>query len=435
MTTPQSEIGISPQVARRFLLGRQGLWPGRRWRGKAGTRKAIETLRRVQMDPVTIVARSHDLTLWNRVEGYTPEHLQMILYQDRDAFDYGGNLAVLPMSELPHWRLHMERRKSDSRYCELLADTGDLVLEVRRLVERHGPISAKELARLLQDSGRDARSTTSGSARGSYRSTSASGRLLYQLWLTGELMTHHREGFERFVDLAERIVPASTITKATESKTERFFAVKALRSLGLTSARSWRNTMTYYLNRSVKAQEGTEWLAKLVDEGEALLVDVEGHKNPFYVPTDERAILERLAKGGMPRGWSSRGGTTFDEVRLLSPLDDIATRERAKQFFDFDQIWEIYKPANKRRYGPYTMPMLYGDALVGRVDPRLERETRTLHVNGIWLENAGLEEEGAFMDALSAGLRSFSDFHDASSIEVHQTNLKSGKRRLDLELS
>lgn len=426
---------ISGDVARRFLLGRQGVWPGRRWRGKAGARKALEALGSVQMDPVTIVARSHDLTLWNRIEGYQPEHLQRILYRDRAAFDYGGVLSVLPMSELPHWRLHMERRLSDNRYQELIADTGDLVEEVRSVVERHGPISAKEVTRLLEGSGREARSTISGSARGSYRSKSAAGRLVYQLWLTGELMTHRRDGFERIVDLAERVVPAAMLRKPEVSDTQQFFASKALRRAGLSTPRSWRNAMSYYLNRTVNASEGAELLTQLVVDKRTLVVEVEEHTTPYFLPAEEAAALRRLVRGALPRGWSSHGPSTLAEVRLLSPLDPIVSRDQAKAFFGFEQVWEIYKPEPKRKYGPYTMPLLYGDELVGRVDPRLDRATRTMHINGIWIEKAGLESDRPFMNALSAGLRSFAAFHDADVIELHLPNLKDIARGLKLDLS
>ena len=103
---------ISPTVVRRYLLGRQGPWPGRRWAGKDGTAHALRYLESVQVDPMTVVARSHDIVLWSRVAGYRPEYLQQVLYHDRLFFDYGGGLFIYPMDELPFWRLHMRRRES-----------------------------------------------------------------------------------------------------------------------------------------------------------------------------------------------------------------------------------------------------------------------------------------------------------------------------------
>src|SRR5512140_3517075 len=96
-------IIISKQVARRFVLGRQGLWPGRRWRGRKGTSQALRACEAVQLDPLQATARSQELVLHSRVLGYKLGTLDQLMYQDREFFDYGGLLSVYPMSELPFW--------------------------------------------------------------------------------------------------------------------------------------------------------------------------------------------------------------------------------------------------------------------------------------------------------------------------------------------
>src|SRR5438552_14398183 len=102
---------ISKQTARRYILGRQGLWPGRRWAGKEGTAAAIWQAEAVQIDPVSAVHRNHDLVLWSRVAGYNPSYLDTLLYTDRLFFDYGGILMVYPMRELRYWQTVMLRRR------------------------------------------------------------------------------------------------------------------------------------------------------------------------------------------------------------------------------------------------------------------------------------------------------------------------------------
>src|SRR5512147_1481426 len=106
-------ITISQQTARRFVLGKQGLWPGRRWKGKIGTAQAINTCEAVQLDPLNVIARSQDIVLHSRVLDYRPEHLHQVAYKDRKFFDYGGWLAMYPMSNLPYFRFHMDRRLRD----------------------------------------------------------------------------------------------------------------------------------------------------------------------------------------------------------------------------------------------------------------------------------------------------------------------------------
>ena len=116
MTGPPQVLSVSAQTARRFVLGRQGLWPGRRWKGKTGTRAAMIACEHLQLDPLVIVARSHDLALHSRVVGYRPEFFDTLTYGDRLFFDWGGWLAVRPMAELPYWRTLMHRQRERTKH-------------------------------------------------------------------------------------------------------------------------------------------------------------------------------------------------------------------------------------------------------------------------------------------------------------------------------
>src|SRR5512140_2966465 len=102
-------LTIDLDTARRFILGKQGLWPGRRWRGLEGTNHAMRAMEYLQLDPLQIIARSQDITLHSRVLDYTPGLWENAAYQQRKFFDWGGWLAARPMDELPHWRVVMRR--------------------------------------------------------------------------------------------------------------------------------------------------------------------------------------------------------------------------------------------------------------------------------------------------------------------------------------
>ena len=108
-------LTIDIETARHFILGKQGLWPGRRWRGIKGTEQAMRTMEYLQLDPLQIVARSQDITLYSRVLDYMPSMWEEVTYQQRKFFDWGDWLAVRPMDELPHWRVAM-RRERDGDY-------------------------------------------------------------------------------------------------------------------------------------------------------------------------------------------------------------------------------------------------------------------------------------------------------------------------------
>lgn len=118
-----SVIRISKETQRRFILGKQGLYPGRRWRGKAGVLQALQSGSVVQIDPINVVARSHDITLFGRVLDYQPDQLEDVLYTDRAGFDYGGTVMVYPMEELPYWRVAMLRKVTEPRWSKFVEES------------------------------------------------------------------------------------------------------------------------------------------------------------------------------------------------------------------------------------------------------------------------------------------------------------------------
>src|SRR5512134_1830230 len=138
-------ITISGQTARRYVLGKQGLWPGRRWKGKKGTAQAIRECEAVQLDPLNIFARSQDIVLHSRVLEYKPEYLYKVAYDERQFFDYGGWLAMYPMQELPYWRVHMEKRTRDE-YVKYHVPNGyqEVLNFVRGELRKRGPLGNRD---------------------------------------------------------------------------------------------------------------------------------------------------------------------------------------------------------------------------------------------------------------------------------------------------
>src|SRR6185503_19270061 len=128
-------LTIDIETARRFILGKQGLWPGRRWRGLKGTERAMRAMEYLQLDPLQIVARSHDLALHSRVLDYTPGLWEQLAYKQRKFFDWGGWLAVRPMDELPHWRVVMRRdRDSHARLGGMGQAHAEAIVEMRAIL-------------------------------------------------------------------------------------------------------------------------------------------------------------------------------------------------------------------------------------------------------------------------------------------------------------
>lgn len=130
---------------------------------------------------------------------------------------------------------------------------------------------------------------------------------------------------------------------------------------------------------------------------------------------DRLPLLEELHAGRTPAAWQSLGLSTEDEVTFLAPLEIVSARGRALPLFQFDYKWEVYKPLEQRRWGYYVLPILYGDRLVARFEPKLDRAGRTLAILGFWLEQDTRLDERLEAD-LAAALRRFAAFVGADQI-------------------
>lgn len=396
---------ISQQTARRFVLGKQGLWPGRRWKGKQGVATAIRSCEAVQLDPLIVIARSQDIVLHSRVLDYKPDYLYQVAYKDREAFDYGGWLAMYPMSDLPYWRVHMKKRSHDKRIEGFVLSHEKLFEDVRAELRKRGPLGNRDFE---------------GNRIGvwNYRGRKDTSLALYDMWLSGELMMHHRVGFDRVYDFRRNIAPKEFDYVATEKEAETFFARKAVSFMGLKRESNMRVELNYYLRRDYSKTEMTNLMEGWKESGMFEQVQMEGGRDTYLVLREDVQTLELLSKGRIPKSWNPKEITTLEEVTFLAPLDIVSARGRAKKLFDFEYTWEVYTPAHKRRWGYYVLPILYGDDLVARLDPKLDRTTMTLEIKGFWHEEDAPVKDVDFANALAKGLICFARFVNAKKIKL-----------------
>ena len=410
---------ISKQTYRRFILASQGLWPGRRFEGMRGTETALREMEGVQLDPLTMVARSQDIAMYGRVLNYKPELLYKVAYEKRKAFDYGGWLFMYPMYEFPYWQLHMKHRQQRGmNYESFKHPPNDLIKFVLDELRARGPLGNRDFE------GEKVRAW-------SYRGRKEASVALFYLWLIGEVMISNRRGFDRIYDLRERVVPDEFDYAAPVSEAEDFFSRKSISFLGLARENTWRTSLGDYLHRDVSRDEAKERVERLIEQGVISRVRVEGSKDGFLILNSDQPHLSELEAGRIPKVWKKLlGPSTEEEVTFLAPLDIVSARGRAKKVFDFEYLWEVYKAAHQRKWGYYTLPILYGDDLVARLDPKLDRTTMTLHILGFWLEEDA-PKDGVFAAALAKGLIRFANMIAARKIDM--SGIKPAKLRAEVK--
>ena len=408
-------LTIDLETARRFILGKQGLWPGRRWRGIQGTEQAMRAMEYLQLDPLQIIARSQDIKLCSRVLEYTPELWETVTYEQRKFFDWGGWLATRPMDELPYWRVVMHRERDNAgRIRTLASEHAEAIAEMRNVLLERGTLSNRDFQ------------TSARTQTQHYRGRKDSALALYYLWRTGEVMTHHRERFERVYALTEQVAPKHLIRESGDDETDRFLIKKDIAFGGLSRI----NRTSDRFHNGLLDQTLKGLLEAMLANGEVLEVKVEGWKAIHYALGSDAKTLSDLSAGRIPKAWRPLETTTTEEAVFLAPLDHVSARGRAKVLFGFDYVWEVYKPEHKRTYGYYTLPVLWGDRLVARFDSKLDRTTNTFVILGLWLEDVRLGKDEAFAEALGRGFTRFVRFLKADKIDAKAINEPLLRRRV-----
>ena len=395
-------IEISAVTARRYVMGRQGLWPGRRWSGLDGAGSAMRAMEDLQLDPLVVVARAHDLALAGRVVDYAIDDWAILTYERREFFEWGGWLAVRPMEELPFFRVIMRREREQAHWVEVEREHADAIEEMRTLLRSGREVSNRDFA--MRDRTRI----------DDYRGRKDSALALHYLWRVGEAMVVRRERFERVYALTEAVAPAWALREVDEAEAEDALFRKAVAADGLTKLTS----IDSFLRRKDRVAALAAWRERRLADGTLVEVRVEGWRATRSRSDPMPGCWPSWRPAGRPAAWSPLGATTTDEATFLSPLDPVSARGRAKPLFGFDYVWEVYKPVEKRSFGYYTMPILWGDRLVGRFDPKLDRSTGTLVINGLWLEDPALARDVAFADAMARAMGRFVAFLGARRLDL-----------------
>jgi uncharacterized protein YcaQ len=405
---------IPIEVARRFILGKQGLWPGRRWRGLEGSEAAMRAIEHLQLDPLVVIARAHDLILHSRVIDYRQDDWAILTYEQRKFFDWGGWLAVRPMDELPYWRVAMRRELDQPYWIEFAKEHGPAIAEMRQVLAERGTVSNRDFA--MGDRKR----------MDSYRGRKDSSLALHFLWRIGDVMVSRRERFERVYALTEAVAPPEHLREHDAAEADDFLMMKTVASEGLTPLRS----LADFLRRKVPAGELSRWRDRRLADGSLIEVRLEGWRAPQLMLGSDGADLEMLLAGRTPAAWAPLDTSTEAEATFLSPLDPVSARGRAKPLFGFEYIWEVYKPAHLRRWGYYTLPVLWGDRLVARFDSKLDRASKSLVINGLWLEDDGLAKDEAFGEAMALGMARFTRFLAAARVDASAVSQPRLRKRL-----
>jgi uncharacterized protein YcaQ len=373
---------ISIAEARKLALVCQQLPTSTFGRGLRGVREAIEHLGYVQIDTISVVERSHHLTLWNRVPHYRQHYLDRLV-RDRSILEYWAHAAAyLPMSDFRYTLPRMRAIASGQRHW--YDRDPKLMKEILAQVRAEGPLQAKDIE------------SHRGNAGGMWEWGPVK-QSLEMLFMEGKLLVTRRDSFQKVFDLAERVVPADTdVSEPSRSEYAHWLIDRYLAAHGL-----GRHAEFGYLRRGMGPAVKTA-LDEKTEAGDIVSLRIKRNGALFFADKRYGSVLaQRQAR---------------NRVKFLSPFDNlIIQRKRVQQLFDFDYQLECYVPEGKRRYGYFCLPVLWRGRLVARMDAKADRKHRVFRIHTFMAEPVigGFEE---FARQAGVELRRMMDFHECDRI-------------------
>jgi hypothetical protein len=360
---------ISTQAARRLFLGAQGLLADPTRKATTATlAKLIEQMGFVQLDSINYVERAHHLTLGSRLDAYRHEHFAHLLETKRHLFEHWTHDAsAIPTAWFAHWKPRFKRYEgrllNPSSWINRLGKERDQILAfVRQRIEREGPLRSQDFEHNRQ-----------GQSAGWWDWKPQKIALEY-LWFTGELMITRREKFQKVYDLTERVLPhQAALAHPSEAEHIEWACRTAFERLVIATPKEIADFW-----HAITLAQARQWCEQAVKSGEIIAVTIEatnGEKpRASFALSDWQIRLRKLPEPP-------------ERMRLLSPFDPvIRDRARVQRLFGFDYRFEAFVPEPQRKYGYYVLPLLEGDNLVGRIDPKFQRERSTLEVRKIYWE-------------------------------------------------
>jgi hypothetical protein len=394
---PSPTITVSKTHTRRFLLAHQRLWPPRKLRGKNGILEFVRHVGCIQFDPINIVGRNPDLVLQSRIDKYRPEMLEELLYSDRQLLDGWDKVSSIILAEdWPYFSRH--RKLMRERHGDPSNPPMEIAPMVLGAIRERGPLSSIDFKR---------GDKVDWSWGQQSRLPKASLDILYAM---GEILVHNRVGSRRVFDLTERLISPDLIsTPDPNETTEDYQEWHVLRRIGGLGLANPGASEFWLAMLGVKGDILRATLVRLVEREELVVLAVDGLPNRiFFLRSKDLPTLELARTKRAPKA----------RAALIGALDNaLWNRKMLRWIFDFEYVWEVYKPVRKRKYGYYVLPVLYGDRFVARVEPVVDRKQRELTLKNWWWEN-GVQPDDRMRAALRTCMKEFMGYLGANQIQL-----------------
>ena len=404
-------IELSLPKARQFIIQKQGILTQNPAQSVLEVAKRIHN---IQIDTISVVARSHDLTVFTRFPKYEEKTIWELQRRKQLFESISHALCLLPISAYPfyNWLMTIYRQSPKSSYWSKWIQSNQHVIDqVYTAIKQQGALSSK-----------DFKVPSERKSKGWWAWKSEK-RALEYLFHTGQLLIQYRKGFQKFYDLPERVLPPRIDHEPMPiDEIPSYLSDQTFASFGIGNHQEMRcylnSRATRYLWNN-KPERITNFLDEQVKETKLTQVMINTIKEPQYIRTQDLDLLLNDAPG------------STKQVYLINPFDNLI-RERAllAKYWQFNYTLEAYIPPTKRKYGYYLMPILDGQQFIGRLEPKLHRKERILEIKSIFFEPEYAATRQSF-ERLYTGIRAFAEFHKCDQILMGTVSPASYQTRIE----
>ena len=394
-------ITMTREQARRFILSKQGLLGQYRFAGKEGAYRYIRRAGCIQYDPVDVCGKNAELTLQSRVHGFTKKMLADLLYKDRLLVDYTDKeLSVWPSEDWPYFSAYRDRSRTHGAGFPGIPELEEQAVA---FIRENGPVSSDTLpirGKVFWHSSMH----WSGNRHGT---SPAARSVLEQLYTDGVLLIHHKSGSRKYYDLADKYFSRDLLEAENPCPDEKSFIQWRIRRRIGAVGLLWNRRSDAFLGIEMTADQRDEAFEKLESDDVIRKTAVEGIRFPLYFLTEDLPLAEAVLADAVDRQ---------PRLEFLAPLDPMLwDRKLIEAVWDYRYSWEIYTPAQKRKFGYYVLPMVYGEKMAGRIEAAADRKAETLVIKNIWYE-PGIRQTKKLNAAVDAAIRRLAKFNDCRLI-------------------
>jgi hypothetical protein len=386
-------MNISKEQARNFLINYHFL----NKKQKCTDENILNYIKKVgciQFDPLNIVSKNPDLVLQARFKDYSSKILYNLLYENRKLIDgWDKNMSIFSLEDWPYFERY--RKRFYEKYGED-ASLKEILPKLRQTIKEKAPLSSLDV-----DFGKN--------INWFWAPAKVTRAALESMHFWGELIIHHKIGTRKVYDFAENHIPKDILIKNDPNKTlEHYHLWNVKRRIGSTGI-LWKRSSDAFLGiLKFKGKEREKSFDTLEKNKEIVKLKIEDIKYDFYIKKEDYDYLLKI----------NDNNSKNENISFLAPLDNIMwDRKMIKELFDFEYVWEVYKPKEQRVHGYYVLPVLYGNKFIARFEPVFEKKQKILNIKNWWWEN-NIKTNKKMLNSIDKSLEEFKNFLGAEKITI-----------------